>query len=195
MKKYRILFALVVIFTAVIIVPATAQKKSNVGTYIQKYLWGPKIGLNIAKLGGDETRQGLVLGVFGEYKPDKTMGYSAELLYSQQGASTRINGQDVSINVDYLNIPVLANWYFGGLGLKVGLQLGIPINNTIKIGETSYEDFFGKAYWDIAIPIGMSYNFDFGIKIDARYNFGVNKVWEDYNDKNSVIQLTIGYIF
>jgi hypothetical protein len=199
MKKYLLLFISVVCFTTLSIVPATAQKKSNVGTYIQKYFWGPKIGLNIATFSNADDAvalKGLVLGVFGEYKYQPNLGFSAELLYSQQGAMIE-DFDDMGFHADYLIIPIMANWYFGGLGLKVGLQPGILLSNELTGGKQKVDVSESSNSLDISIPVGVSYSFDFGLKFEARYNIGLSKVFKDDSSDlgNMVIQLTVGYIF
>ena len=49
--------------------------------------------------------------------------------------------------------------------------------------------------FDFAIAIGLGYEFDFGMTIDARYNWGLTKIYEDDNAKNSVFMISLGYKF
>ena len=47
---------------------------------------------------------------------------------------------------------------------------------------------------DVSIPVGLSYEYS-NFVLDARYNFGVTKVFENSDTKNSVFQFTLGYKF
>lgn len=42
--------------------------------------------------------------------------------------------------------------------------------------------------------MGVSYEFK-NVVLDARYNWGVTKVFDDADVKNSVFQVTLGYKF
>ena len=52
--------------------------------------------------------------------------------------------------------------------------------------------------FDFAIPVGLSYEF-YNFVIDARYTFGVTKVFDqdviDLDSKNLTFQLSLGYKF
>lgn len=49
---------------------------------------------------------------------------------------------------------------------------------------------------DFSIPVGLSYEFPtVPIVIDARYNWGLTKVVDGGDSKNSVFQFTLGYKF
>jgi hypothetical protein len=51
--------------------------------------------------------------------------------------------------------------------------------------------------FDFSIPVGLSYEIS-NVVIDARYNFGLTKVYKGSDvikSKNSVIQITLGYKF
>ena len=48
--------------------------------------------------------------------------------------------------------------------------------------------------FELSIPVGLSYEIS-DFVIDARYNFGVTKVLDGDDCKNSVFQFTVGYKF
>jgi hypothetical protein len=135
---------------------------------------------------------GLCIGAFGEYKMRSDLGLSADLLFSQQGAQDEFEGFDIGLLLDYLNVPLMVNYYpIDNLAIKIGLQPGFLLASKIKIGGLSV-DYDDANSIDFSLPIGLSYNFDFGLKIDMRYNIGLTKIAEDYTDKNFVFQFTIG---
>jgi len=143
---------------------------------------------------------GLVAGGEVEFPVASQFSITGGLLYSMQGAKK----DDYKMNLDYLNIPVLANIYVApGFALKAGVQLGIKANAEAKYGDTKLDisDSFKSTVFDI--PVGLSYEFN-DFVIDARYNIGITNVSEpikafgfkeEVEGKNSVFMLTLGYKF
>ena len=106
-------------------------------------------------------------------------------------------------NLGYLNIPIVANYYFAkGWAVKAGIQPGFLLSAKAKVdgvGATESADTDFKSdckSFDLSIPLGLSYEYE-QIVFDARYNLGVTKVNKegDNSSKNSVIQFTVGYKF
>ena len=188
----------------------------------------PKVGMNISKITGSNlnSKVGLVAGFEAEYGVAKNFGISLAALYSMQGAKKDLkanNGTsvDVKFNLDYINIPVLAQYYIvPGLAVKAGIQFGFNVRNKVKVGTTvagfnlkddcSMDEFLDMARalgesipsdakfqkFDLSIPVGLSYEYE-DFVLDARYNIGTSKLIKSDPDgsKNSVFQLTIGYKF
>lgn len=129
--------------------------------------------------------------------------------------------KEVSIHNDYIIVPVMANYYIlPGLAVKAGIQPGILVDGKWeeKYGgkETTSDakDFMNKV--DFSIPVGISYEYKNFI-LDARYTIGISDIYKepvfkfggepgDYdpfaglhtdkkNQKNGVIQITLGYKF
>ncbi len=159
----------------------------------------PKIGLNIASWRGDSYQQDsyarLSFGVEGQYAVTDKFGISAGLMYSQQGNNSMVydlqpangNMYRYKFKMDYLNIPILANYYlFKGLAVKAGIQPGFKIHDNISSSMTHS--------FDLSIPVGLSYEYK-NVCLDARYNYGLTDVIKGYNQKNSVFQITLGYKF
>lgn len=154
----------------------------------------PKVGLNIANVtdaDDADARIGLAAGAEFEYGVTDMIGVSAGLIYSMQGAKTTVEGVDATMKLDYLNVPILANVYVApGLAVKLGIQPGFKLSAKGK-AET---DLDGVKGFDLAIPVGVSYQYQ-NIVLDARYNWGVTKIVDDADSKNSVFQITLGYKF
>ena len=115
-----------------------------------------------------------------------------------QGAKEKVEGVDCTMKLDYLNVPILANVYVApGLAVKLGIQPGFKLSAKAKAevsgasAETDLDDIKG---FDLAIPVGVSYQYQ-NIVLDARYNWGVTKIMDDVDSKNSVFQITLGYKF
>lgn len=201
-----------------------AMVLSSVGAFAQQSVGTitiqPKIGLNCASGTNHDFGHGINLdldykagfvgGAEVEYQATPMLGISGGLLYSMQGAKYKGEDEEAKINLDYINVPVLANVYVvKGLALKAGVQFGFNVNNKVKSGSVSMDwnkfademnddleyDAFGKfKTFDFSIPVGASYEYQ-NIVLDARYNIGVTKVIDGLDCRNSVFQLTLGYKF
>ncbi len=163
----------------------------------------PRIGFSAADFNNTsdtEARVGLVVGPEFEYTLSNRFSLGFGLNYSQQG--TKIKNTDVTFKLDYLTIPIVANVYlFKGFALKAGIQPGINLSAKLdaKSAKVDLDNDEVKAF-DLAIPVGLSYEFR-NFVLDARYNFGVTKIFDekklptgvDIDSKNLGFQLTLGY--
>lgn len=151
----------------------------------------PKIGLNIAnvsKIDKSDPRYGIVGGAEFQYQATDLFALSVGALYSQQGFKVEGNLFGVKLSgtekADYVNFPILANVYVvPGLAVKVGVQ---PALNVTEGSFPNVNKF------ECSVPVGLSYEI-MNIVLDARYNFGVTKMWKDIEPKSSVFQFTLGY--
>ena len=197
MKK--VLFAALMMFSSV-----GAFAQHAVGSFNLQ----PKIGVSIANLTDmkdSDPRVGLVAGVEGEYQVSDIFSISAGALYSMQGAKSTVSalGQSATATtkLDYINVPIMANVYVvKGLAVKLGIQPGFKVSSTEKtVGNTSFasgsvsSDIKAQSV-DFSIPVGISYEYS-NFQLDARYNWGLTKVFENGKSKNSVFQITLGYKF
>lgn len=186
---------------------AAAMMLVSVATFAQNAVGQitiqPKVGLNIANVTDADdvdARIGLAAGAEFEYGVTDMIGVSAGLVYSMQGYKFSEGNVDTTVKLDYLNVPILANVYVApGLAVKLGVQPGFKLSSKVKIegSGTSIEgesDDDGVKGFDLAIPVGVSYQYQ-NIVLDARYNWGVTKVFDDGDSKNSVFQITLGYKF
>ena len=103
---------------------------------------------------------------------------------------------DGNINLNYINIPILANVYVAdGLALKAGVQPGFNVSSKISASPLELDIKDGVNSVDFSIPVGISYEYA-NVCLDARYNIGVTNTFKDSdNSRNSVFQLTLGYKF
>lgn len=183
-------------------------------------LWG-NTNLDKQPLGG-----GLV-GVEMEYQLARMVSLSAGLHFSEQGQAWKnfkgknVYGQsieikDPKIDLGYFNIPIVANIYlYKGLAVKAGVQfgflalaemdmteesdvdLGDGVKRDVTVNTTvGMKDDCKKV--DISIPIGVSYEFNNHLVLDARYNLGLSKINKESvsgekDSKNGVFSLTLGY--
>lgn len=162
----------------------------------------PRIGLSVADFNNTsdtEARVGLVVGPEFEYQMTNRFSLAFGVNYSQQGAEQK--DVDVTYKLDYLTIPVVANFYlFKGFALKAGVQPGVNLSSKVEANgkKADMNDDAVKTF-DVSIPVGLSYEFPFGLVLDARYNFGVTKIFDEkivnLDSKNLGFQFTLGYKF
>lgn len=171
---------------AIMIVAAVSAKAQNeAGQASIK----PMAGINLAtmtKADHTKMRVGLAAGLEFEYGVSDNFGVSAGVLYSMQGVKSK--GSDKPLKLDYINIPVLANYYIApGFAIKAGVQPGFNVQK--KYGDTKIDHVKGFA---LSIPMGLSYEFS-NLVLDARYNLGVTKAFRDEDSKHSYFSITLGY--
>ena len=133
--------------------------------------WGVKGGLNltgVTNLGDNsQTKTGFVVGAFADYRFTDHFALSADVLYSRQGVSLGENDEGVrtKARLNYLNVPILANYYIvGGLAVKAGIQPGFLLNSKAvakQDGNTVKSDIEGLSGADFSIPVGVSYDCPF----------------------------------
>ena len=166
---------------AMMIAAISVNAQNEVGQITLK----PLVGINLADITdapGTDMRVGLAAGVEAEYGVAEKFGVTAGVIYSMQG----IKGGGETLKLDYINIPILANYYvIPGLAIKAGVQPAFNVG---------HEDGADPKSFDLAIPVGASYEYK-SFVLDARYNFGVTKIWDGADCKNSVFQITLGYKF
>ncbi|MBW4771241.1 porin family protein [Prevotella jejuni] len=194
------------------ILVVAALMLSSVSTFAQHAVGSfnlqPKVGVSIAnltELKDTDPRVGVVAGVEGEYQASDIISVSAGVLYSMQGSKYEyelLNQKYKSTNkLDYINVPIMANVYVTkGLAVKLGVQPGFNVSssnkqevNTFAGSGSSTFDVKAKSV-DFSIPVGLSYEYN-NFQLDARYNWGLTKAFENGKAKNSVFQITLGYKF
>ena len=211
-----------------IVAMAVCSLAANAQNEVGQLTLQPKIGINLAWLSDTEvptsatdTESGKVMGDFAlgveaEYGLTEKFSVAAGILYSRQGTNfgeyKLYGGPGGSVssgwdkyedNLGYLNIPIVANYYFAkGWAVKAGIQPGFLLSAKVKrdgLGLTPNldEDFKSDCKtFDLSIPLGISYETN-NFVIDGRYNLGLTKVNKDGDNsvKNNVIQFTFGYKF
>ena len=181
----------------------------------------PKVGATLSTVSADDTKFkfGLVAGIEGQYQINDWFGLSAGVLYTQEGSKFK-NADDLKLNLEYINIPVMAKFYVAkGLSLNVGLQPGFLTKSKIKVpasglfyidetkisGDFDAKDFTNK--FDLSVPMSIAYELPMGLTFEARYTSGLTNVLKNafdskastydktYKNKNEVFMLTVGYKF
>ncbi|PHK26412.1 hypothetical protein VF13_42240 [Nostoc linckia z16] len=162
--------------------------------------FGIKAGANFSNFTGDINSDGITsfhAGAVVELNIVPMFSIQAEGLFSSMGAKFKDNGNvDVvesarDINLDYISVPVLAKVYIlpDRLSLMAGPQFSFLVNDADDLDANST---------DIAIAGGAELKIIAGLFAQARYNIGITKVTDSQytgDVKNSVFQLSLGYMF
>ncbi len=191
MKKMMMIAAMMVATVA-------AKAQFAPGTFTLQ----PKVGIELTEISYDDAKMkfGLGAGIEGQYQFNNWFGVSAALMYQQQGSKAK--GIDSKINLEYINIPVMAKFYVTkGLSLNIGVQPGFLTK--AKVDDLSIKEACNK--FDFSIPMSVAYEFKNGLTLEARYTSGLTNViknvdfknrWSElYDNKNEVLMLTVGYKF
>jgi len=172
----------------------------------------PKAGINISTITGDfegkKSKVGLVAGIEAEYGITENFGLQFGLLYSMEGYKGNVVAvteqgiqfvcayiADAKYNFDYLNIPILAQYYvIKGLAVKAGIQPAFNVRHKASVdGNTT--NIEGVKSFNFSIPVGLSYEYQ-NFVLDARYNIGVTKIYKEADQgRNSTFAITLGYKF
>ena len=171
----------------------------------------PKVGLNVSTLSDAQKTIGdACFGMEAEYMITNIFSLSAGVMVSNQGGKYDKDGLRYTADIDYANIPIMANVYvLPGLALKAGVQPGFRLKAKRETDNGSYDiDEFYKLVgmlipgeepkinkFDLAIPVGISYEYE-NVVLGARYNWGLLKV-ENIGPAyyNRVFEVTLGYKF
>ena len=171
----------------------------------------PKVGLNVSTLSDAQKTIGdACFGMEAEYMITNIFSLSAGVMVSNQGGKYDKDVLRYTADLDYANIPIMANVYvLPGLALKAGVQPGFRLKAKMETDDGTYDvDEFYKLVgmlipgeepkinkFDLAIPVGISYEYE-NVVLDARYNWGLLKVENIGNAYyNRVFEVTLGYKF
>ena len=174
----------------------------------QEITFGVKAGLNIANLSGDTPegssgRTSFHVGGAVEIEVSDKFSIQPELVYSAQGMKFEQEGVDLTMKLDYLNVPLMAKYYVAeGFSLEIGPQIGFNLSAKAKGeqgGVSATTDLEEISSIDFGANFGFGYKLDSGLNFGARYNLGLSNVIDSDNtnesSKNGVFQVSVGYNF
>jgi opacity protein-like surface antigen len=152
-----------------------------------------------------KNRAGFHGGAFVLIKAAK-FGIQPEIVFSQQGSKVEINSQNFESNFSYVNIPIILKLYtVAGINIQAGPQFGFVTNGEAPIqqqlgGPTTVANVKDRMKSsDLTLGLGLGWDLPFGLTLDARYNLGLSKIYDDApsqqteDAKNQVFQFSVGY--
>lgn len=173
----------------------------------QNVTFGVKGGLNISKLTSlddSKTLAGFNAGGLINIGLNKSWAIQPEVVYSTQGTKTSssifwgLGNISSTAKLSYVNIPVMVQYTIAeAFYVEAGPQLGILASAKLKVNDHTTDIKDNMKSIDFGLGFGCGYNFEMGLGINARYNFGLTNVFDSDNvdHKNSVAQVGLSYRF
>jgi hypothetical protein len=150
------------------------------------------IGSDVSMMGGTiDSKLGFVGGGFLCLNFGENFAVRPEILYAQKGAA--ISGTSTSVQMDYLEIPVLLKLSLGSPMVNPGLLLGptFAFNTVASVDGHSISDINSS---DIGIMGGVEVDFD-KFLVSGRYELGLENVRKNVNVQNGTLTFLVGYMF
>ena len=173
--------------------------------------FGAKAGVNFSDITGDMTdsftgRTSFHIGAVAEIPISESFAIQPELVYSAQGSDYEedFDGMTFSgtVTANFLNIPIMAKYFVAdGFTIEAGPQIGILLSSEIEEDDIDLDIKDSLKGIDFGLNFGLGYQLDNGLNFAARYNLGLTDLNDDpdflgdFEAKNSVIQLSVGYSF
>jgi hypothetical protein len=170
--------------------------------------------LNLTSVGGDaedaKMKPGFQLGVVADYALSDAFSIQPGLLIATQGYKVKNDGYKSTTNVNYLQVPINAQYKLDLGGMKLLLQagpyLGIALSGKTKSkydGESESESIkFGSGDEDQMkrgdFGLGFGAGLQFGnIQAGLGYNIGLANIADsdDVKVKNNGLAITVTYLF
>lgn len=184
-------------FTFIVALPtlASAQEPAQ---------FGVKVGANFAKLRFDDDdnegvkgKTDVVAGLFASKAVSGNVGIRGEVNFSRQGAKFEDNGDEASINLTYVNIPVLLTLTpsSGGstsVNVFTGPQIGFNAKaETEADGVTvDFKDEVKSTDFSWVVGVGLASGRFSG---DVRYALGLTNIAKEGDTvKNGVFSVNVG---
>lgn len=189
-----------------------------INIYAQKITFGAKAGLNFSKLKVDAPEYekypsitSFQIGVTSKKEISELFSIQAELLFSPQGTSYEYKeGGDIvdesELLLNYINLPLMAIYDIGkGFSIEAGPQIGFLISAEEKYDGETFDRKKDLNSTDFSFNFGLGYKLNKRTSLGLRLNKGLTNIIKDQDEsfeddgdyiaKNSVVQLSVNYIF
>ncbi len=165
---------------------------------------GFKIGMNYSTITGDledtDPRLRVHMGAVIAFPVTNRFYIQTEVLYSAQGYTLDMAGQEEKISLNYLALPIIFKY---NISTRIGIETGpqFSLLNTARSSTDDNSKEFANQFksFDFSWALGAVYSLDSGLFFQARYIFGLTNFSDDttieMTNKNGVGQLSIGYLF
>lgn len=190
---------LMVVAAMMATVSVNAQEE---GKILVKPMVGGVLSTLVGDVDGAKMKVGIVAGAEGGYFFKDNIAVTVGVLYTMQGCKGDSDLGDVKYNYEYLNLPLLGNYYLPfdmpvRIALKAGGQIGILTKAKQKIGSSEFDFKDHSQKIDFSVPMGIGVEFN-NFVVDLRYNLGVTNIFKDdifdsTKVRNSVFMMTVGY--
>lgn len=152
----------------------------------KKFSWGVKASYNLSSSLDATMKSGFNAGVLGEYRFNKLVALSPELLFSLQRYKSEGDPCDILRYYNLLCLPIMVKFY---VTKKLSLDVGPQFGYILSSGCNHNEDC---RCFEFSMGFGATYNFS-RFFASARYNISASTNHDE--SLNTVIQAGIGYKF
>ena len=172
--------------------------------------FGVKAGFNSSAIGTSESeinemmssRIGLQFGGVATIPFTDAVQLRTGAIYNQKGATIDFLGMDITIALDYLEVPVDFAFMLGdgGFALSAGPYFAFLMSSKVTFDGES-EDMEDVNGMDIGLNLGTSFTIAESMIIDARYGMGLTNLssesdmTDDYVELNGVLSVSFAYMF
>ncbi len=202
MKKFFVLIA-----AAIVCMSASAQVQ-----------FGAKVGFDMTHFWGEDAPSGwqpnYQVGLMMEYKFNPKFAIAPEVVFAAQGGkeTDKVDVEEVpgmveakgTFHTNYINVPLMLKFYATpAFSIDFGPQVGFNVYSkmtasgkagNIEAKETiDFKDMTNTV--DFGLGLGATYNLTNNAFVQARYNLGLTKVFEDSQVKNGNLQIAFGMKF
>ena len=161
---------------------------------------GVKAGVNFANQTGGSDFNGISVdkegitsyhaGLVAELKLLEKFSIQPELLYTTQGATYKNAVSEFKNEMGYIAIPVMAKIYLSdAFSLEVGPQASFLLSQKNDFDVKDAKTF------DFALAAGLGFKITKNIFVQGRYGLGLTEISKEAKAKNSVFQLSAGFMF
>ncbi len=165
----------------------------------QKISLIPKAGINISTqaiegFSGEKSKVGFQGGLGVNIQTAGNFSIQPEINYIEKGTKIKMGGNSNTLDLNYLELPVLAKYAFGPVYVNAGPSIGLLLDkkNTVVNAygrELNKIDFGVQMGAGLALPLGKGKAI-----IDGRYALGLNNLTKNGNEiKNRGIIASLGY--
>lgn len=208
-------------FTVLTLAASAAPVSAQV--VAKKPTLGVLAGIDLATLGGSDvsdagSRTGLSIGGFATFHVTNEFGIEPELLFTQRGAKESSDGSDVTVKLDYIDIPVLARYDlhlqnstvrpFFLAGPTFSFQVSCDAEESGEGGSISAscdalnneeEGGFSKKSFDTGATLGAGIGFPvdktMNLSFSVRYTHGLIDTFDNVDAKNRTWAFMAGLTF
>jgi len=180
--------------------------------------FGAKVGFDMTHFWGEDAPSGwqpnYQVGLMMEYKFNPKFAIAPEVVFAAQGGkeTDNIDVEEVpgmveakgTFHTNYINVPLMLKFYATpAFSIDFGPQVGFNVYSkmtasgkagNIEAKETvDLKDMTNTV--DFGLGLGATYNLTNNAFVQARYNLGLTKVFEDSQVKNGNLQIAFGMKF
>lgn len=171
-------------------------------SYTQTHAQNTSIGIKAAPLwshisnqNNGESMIGLRFGGFLTHSISTEFGVGGELNFARKGG---ISGSDQALNLDYVEVPLLAHYFFGKGGFRPKVIAG-PYFGYLLQAKRDGKVMDNYNQEDYGIMLGIGFHQRLGNKrwlyADLRYGHGLAEILPNSEQSNRDISLNIGVSF